>query len=226
MEFIDLLRDEFPGKVRDLRESLPESVEYTYDLRKLAQVDMVVVHHSDTPATTTWQVMANYHVQHHGWPGIGYHLGIDPDGTIYYLGDLDTRRYHAREANARSIGICCRGDYSHTNPAPAMLDALGRLIGVLRSFMGLQLQVVGHRDVCQTECPGDRLYAALATLQVMPPPPSPRQEPAEEEAVTTPEKARWWTEEAIRLIETGNPGRARSVLQPVVKYLYGLEQTA
>lgn len=228
MELIERLRDEFGGKFHDLRAAMPESPKSGYDRRQPGQIDMAVVHHSDTSETTTWQVMANYHVQHNTWPGIGYHFGIDPDGTVNYLGDIETRRYHARDANARSIGICCKGDYAKSLPSAAMLLSLGRLIGLLGEHLGVVLSYCGHRDVVRdTECPGDRLYAALSHLQMQPPRPTPAPaEPEQDEDVVSLEKARWWTEEAVRLIEAGNPFRARSVLLPVVAFLYDLERLA
>jgi hypothetical protein len=171
----DLLRTlqaSFGDLFADLRASLPRHTTNVYARRSVETIRKIVLHHSATPTTTTWSSIASYHVndKDHDWPGIGYHFGVEDTGQVVYVGDVETIRYHARQANTASIGVCCLGDYQKTAPAPAMLDSLALLIALLdrwhmRWTGGPILSVTGHRDEADTTCPGDALYAALGNLE-------------------------------------------------------------
>lgn len=224
MELIDLLREEFGSWFVDQRDQLAEHAVNRYEERPVKRIDMVVVHHSE--GVSTWERIAVWHVTDpkHQWPGIGYHFGIEPDGRVSYVGDIGTWRFHAREANSRSVGICCMGDFRRQAPSAEMVAALGRLVVGLETYLGRSLVRWGHRDVVDTECPGDELYRVIADLPAapasLPPTGSGADVPPVVESV---EKARWWTEEGIRRIEAGQAAQARLALQGVVAYLRKLE---
>lgn len=66
---------------------------------------------------------AKYHSGTLGWPGIGYHLVIEPKNIIQtpkgprarivYANDLTLMTYHVGNSNPFSIGICVAGDYRY-----------------------------------------------------------------------------------------------------------------
>lgn len=50
------------------------------------------------------------HKVHNGWSEIGYHIGIDHDGKVEFLRDINRNGAHARGHND-SIGICLLGNH-------------------------------------------------------------------------------------------------------------------
>lgn len=98
------------------------------------------------------------------WKGIGYHFLIG-NGTGMSDGKIEpTFRWkqqmqgaHAGndEYNQYGIGICLVGNFQDHRPSTAQLASIKRLVGVLKKEYGLKSsQVVGHRDVKSTACPG------------------------------------------------------------------------
>jgi len=159
------LRDAFEDQYADLRSQLPTDPQRTYPARLLSAIRRIIVHHSASPQDTTPKAIARYHVSK-GWPGIGYHLLITPAGEVRYVGDLTTVRYHAGDANADSIGICCVGNYHNVDAVPIpLVMALHDVVRVLRGVLApdATLPVIGHREApgAATVCPGDDLFAWL-----------------------------------------------------------------
>lgn len=169
-DLLRMLDATFGDQFADDHASLPSHPTARYATRRVETISRVVVHHSATRPDVSWTAIARYHVENkdHQWPGIGYHFGVEPNGTVVYVGDVGTIRYHARQANTTSIGVCCLGDYGKVQPSAPLLESLHRLIGVLSRWrsrwVGAGLAVSGHRDECETDCPGNALYAALGKL--------------------------------------------------------------
>lgn len=181
------LRAEFGARFADLRASLPKHATAKYARRELSAITHIVVHHTATVAAdTTWEAVARYHVNSKGYAGIAYHIGIGPDGSVSYLGDLDTHRHHASSANAYGVGVCLLGNFETETPTAAALLALAGVDRVLPAVLGRALKTIGHRDVpaSGTVCPGANLYAALY----------PSTAPNIEEQL----RARTWNEAGIR----------------------------
>jgi hypothetical protein len=154
------LQAAFGGQYADFRNGLPTHPTDKYIVRSESVIKRIIVHHTAT-VVSTWENVARYHVEHNGWPGVGYHFGIMPDGSVRYLGDVNTRRYHAGPANTDSIGISFMGNYMTDLPTTAALNALALLRSTLEKYLGRTLDMQGHRDVSETACPGDNLYAVL-----------------------------------------------------------------
>ena len=159
----DAVKREFPERATDLRRSLWTAG--TYAGRSPALIRRVILHHSVTPTYFSWASVARYHVtpepKGRGFPGIAYHFGVHQDGWVAYLGDVGTIRWHAGNHNTDSIGICCMGDFRTAEPSGAMLDALRRLLAVLRNTLSPDLDLVLHSEVGQTVCPGPNLAAVF-----------------------------------------------------------------
>jgi hypothetical protein len=112
-----------------------------------------------------------YHQNTRGWDDIGYNFVIDRFGTLWQgrAGDMRTAVIgaHASNNNWGSVGVAFLGDATGSVTSAA-LTSYGRLIG-WKLFLGgvrpSSTNVVGHRDVGQTACPGNALYNRLATIR-------------------------------------------------------------
>ncbi|XP_037892171.1 peptidoglycan-recognition protein LB isoform X1 [Glossina fuscipes] len=128
----------------------------------------VIIHHSYTPAAcyTTddckkaMRSMQDFHQLERGWNDIGYSFGIGGDGNIYVGRGFNVVGAHAPKYNDKSVGICLIGDWRTELPTDTMLQATRDLIafGLSRGYIHRQYELLGHRQVRPTECPGDRLY--------------------------------------------------------------------
>jgi hypothetical protein len=138
--------------------------------------------------------IARYHRDSNGWNDIGYNFLVDRYGVIFEgrAGGVEAAVIGAQAQgwNSVSTGIACLGTFTNIPlDAPAM-EALARLIGWKLSLHGVPVQgtvtlesgggesnryragqlvdferVSGHRDGCQTSCPGEQLYAQLPELR-------------------------------------------------------------
>lgn len=140
-------------KIIDITDQLPKNG--NYGKRSLSQIVRFVIHHSATTTGDPWQY-AKYHVENHGWPGIGYHFVIQKDGTIYQTNSLDTISYHVEGNNTASLGICLTGNYEVETPPIAQINSLVWLLKKLSSELG-QKPIEGHRAFKSTKCPGDHI---------------------------------------------------------------------
>ncbi|MCS6844162.1 MAG: N-acetylmuramoyl-L-alanine amidase [Caldilineales bacterium] len=165
----------------DLVDSLPRHPTLPPYARRTEPIRRIVVHHTDTPLTTTVEQIAAYHVNgerrdNQGnlvktqWPGIAYHYVITPDGVIHQTQRPETRSYHAGPANNDSLGISLVGRFlrRHWNgtpippeqqlPTAAQMRSLSHLIAWLMQEHKITdiNQVIGHKEVMDTSCPGDQ----------------------------------------------------------------------
>lgn len=96
-----------------------------------------------------------------GWRDVGYHYVIRRDGTIERGRPESEVGAHVSGHNADSIGICCIGGIERAtgpnvgvdNRTAAQREAAARLTReLLTRYPGAD--VVGHRDLAATQCPG------------------------------------------------------------------------
>jgi N-acetylmuramoyl-L-alanine amidase len=117
----------------------------------------IVVHHSASGLSTTWQDIHSWHLANK-WSGIGYHYVIYPDGTIYRGRPEAMKGAHAyqdaaHDANRDGIGICLVGNFQIGVPTTKQLDSLAWLIKDIQTRYP-DIPVIGHKDVMPTACPG------------------------------------------------------------------------
>jgi hypothetical protein len=143
-----------------------------------------VIHHtvtSNNPKDPAYIVRAiyQYHALSRGWGDIGYNFLIDRQGNIYEgrKGGDGVVGVHAGDYNYGSIGIALMGDYRTVEMTPAMKEALVSLMAWEADRFGINPlessffvhrdfpNVVGHRDLWSTVCPGDKVYNALPELR-------------------------------------------------------------
>ncbi len=143
-----------------------------------------VIHHTATknftadPAATV-RAVYYYHAITLGWGDIGYNFLIDRQGNIYEgrKGGDGVVGAHARRYNYGSIGIACIGDFNVADVTPQMEQALVDLIAWEADRYGIDPRkesyfidrelpnIVGHRDLLQTSCPGERLYQRMPRIR-------------------------------------------------------------
>ena len=120
-----------------------------------------------------------YHAVTRGWGDIGYNYIIDPLGNVYegrYGGDKVVGA-HARCYNNGSMGISIIGNYENTSiPEPALQSLISlvaqksALLGIdpegVSTFRGKKLpNIIGHRDIGATSCPGGEFYDTLPLIR-------------------------------------------------------------
>jgi len=147
-----------------------------------------------------------YHTQTLGWCDIGYNALVDKYGQVFEgrAGGTDrpVEGSHSGGFNHNTFGVAMIGNYQAVRPPDILLGTMGRLLGwrlgldhvdprgtvVLRSAGGRFTHfasgsmptlptIFAHRDVGNTDCPGDAAYAALDEIRDLaarfnqPPPP-------------------------------------------------------
>ncbi len=145
----------------------------------------IIVHHSDTNDSNNddpskdVRAIYRYHAITQGWGDIGYNFLIDWRGVIYEgrYGGPGVAGGHAYQYNYGSIGICLLGDFQSKMPTAEQQAALVKLIAWHAAtqdinplaeifFIDRTIQSISaHRDVIQTDCPGNSGYAILPEVR-------------------------------------------------------------
>lgn len=124
-----------------------------------SRTNRIIVHHAEA-STCSAEDIHRWHLAN-GWSGAGYHYLVRKDGSVYPLRPANKVGAHAAGSNSDSIGICFEGNYMVETMPQAQLDAGRELIAMLKSKWGIST-VQRHKDVCETDCPGDRFpFGAL-----------------------------------------------------------------
>lgn len=149
------------------------------EYRALTQV---IVHHtastSGPDSAAAVRAIWYFHANSQGWGDIGYNYLVDLSGNIfqgrYYdqnyarSTNQDVVGGHAFGANYGTSGIATLGNFNDQSVSGAMLNQIGNIAGWKAMPYGTFNpggNTVGHRDVGQTNCPGNNLYAALPTVR-------------------------------------------------------------
>ena len=149
-------------EIVDMRGKLTRHISDTYMVRDISTIKRLIIHHTTGNSSTTWSGIARYNVDSQDYPGIVYHFGVEPNGRVVYLGDINTIRYHAGMANSDSVGIACLGDYEANEPTEAMIDSLMTLCKLLVNYFGRTIDIVSHSQVSDTLCPGKNIIKQFA----------------------------------------------------------------
>lgn len=135
-----------------------------YDSRPLSDVQLIVVHHSGQVGggdCDAWTI-AEYHVQHNGWPGIGYHVLVHPSGHVELVNLLSTVSYHCGLMNRSSVGVCLVGNFDLAAPSHNQTMRAHMVCeGIRRELHRPDLPIRGHGELSRvatgyapTSCPG------------------------------------------------------------------------
>ncbi|MCP4104208.1 MAG: peptidoglycan recognition protein [Desulfobacteraceae bacterium] len=151
-------------------------------------VTHMIIHHtagSNTAVNNDWASVVRsiyvYHAKTKGWGDIGYNFLVDPDGVLYegrYGGD-DVTAGHAYPYNHGTLGFSFMGTYTDVSPSNQMLASSKRLLAwkcdqkntdpsgsspVLYDNT-IRPNIMGHRNVSATACPGNILYNLLPQIR-------------------------------------------------------------
>ena len=126
-------------------------------------LEYIVIHHTASTAKETVEQIHNFHINNNGWAGIGYHFYIRKDGTVYKGRDEKYAGAHCVDYNSISLGICLEDNFEIEKPTDSQLKSLSELLQHLKQKYG-NVQVVGHRDLNATACPGKNLYSKLGSV--------------------------------------------------------------
>ncbi|PKM76182.1 MAG: hypothetical protein CVU90_13845 [Firmicutes bacterium HGW-Firmicutes-15] len=114
----------------------------------------IIIHHSASPDVSA-DTIHGWHLQRE-WSGIGYHFVIRQDGSIESGRPVDMIGAHAgSQVNGDSIGICLTGNFMEYGPTDQQIQSLIQLMRYLRELYQAKLEVLQHKNVASTECPGD-----------------------------------------------------------------------
>ncbi len=149
----------------------PDIKDYDLDFTSLAQrvfTDIIVVHHTGNPKDDDLSA-EEIHESHlgQGWSGCGYHYIIRKNGQVEAGRPDWAIGAHAYGENSRSIGVHVCGNFEEAEPTQYQIESLAYLIGWLceRYELDPQRDVVGHRDLMATACPGENLYEMMDTIR-------------------------------------------------------------
>lgn len=127
-------------------------------------LEYIVIHHTASTRDMTVQEIHQLHLnQGENWKGIGYHFYIDKQGVIWRGRPEEMSGSHALDYNSVSIGICLSGNFEIEKPTDKQLKSLSELLQHLKQKYG-NVQIVGHRDLNATACPGKNLYSKLGSV--------------------------------------------------------------
>lgn len=120
---------------------------------KMKTVDTIILHHRAGNGD-----VESIHKQHmaQGWWGIGYHYYIRKDGSIWRGRPEQWVGSHAgssNDYNKHSIGICFEGNFEQEQMTDAQVQAGRELIADIEQRYTIY-QILGHKDVAKTACPG------------------------------------------------------------------------
>lgn len=133
------------------------------------------VHHTYVPAppcTTFRSCAANmrsmqrFHQNVRGWDDIGYSFVVGSDGYVYQGRGWHWVGAHTRGYNSRGFGVAFVGNYTGSLPSEAALNTVRDVLPSCAIRAGLlrpDYKLLGHRQLVQTDCPGDALFNLLRT---------------------------------------------------------------
>ena len=133
-------------------------------------IKRLVVHHSGSPRSQSVDAIKRYHTSPEpfgkGWPDIAYHHIIDDHGVVHPGRPLFLRGFHVKGLNSISIGVCLIGNNLDPDERwnQAQITSLRRYMAAWRLLVP-SIEVVGHHEVGQTNCPGIGHEVLVALMQ-------------------------------------------------------------
>lgn len=102
------------------------------------------------------EAVRRYHVEHRGWPDIGYHYLVRWDGEAQAGRSPGRRGAHAREWNHRSLGVAMAGHHDRYRPSDGQWATTIDLLSLLALRHDVPTEhVIGHRETgARKSCPG------------------------------------------------------------------------
>ena len=132
---------------------IDKGLKFTNELLTFNREPSLLILHHEAASSATVEEIHNYHIQHNGWSGIGYHLYVRKDGSVYRGRPIDKIGGHTLNYNSKSIGICCEGNFEVEQMSDKQYNALREAVAYVQSvYPGISIR--GHRELNATACPG------------------------------------------------------------------------
>ena len=121
----------------------------------MRELNRIIIHHTDTFPYQEIGVaeIRHWHITDNGWRDIGYHYVIRRTGAVESGRPLTEIGAHAKGHNRDSIGVALVGGRPELNFTRWQWRALEQHVIMLCAQYGIE-EIVGHRDVGGTNCPG------------------------------------------------------------------------
>jgi hypothetical protein len=110
-------------------------------------------------------IQRDYTVNRHY--SIGYNFAIDKAGAVWECRGVKIKCAANVKCNDFTMAVLCLVDGSQPMNAK-MVKSFKELGAYLQDYFGRSLQVVGHRDIGATACPGDGIYAQVKAGKLTP----------------------------------------------------------
>lgn len=141
-----------------LKPSLP-NLGYT---ERTAPVKYIVVHHTASTKDFTPEEINSMHIRQ-GMNGIGYHLYIRKDGSVYQGRPFEMVGAHAEGYNWESVGVCLSGNFEIEEPTRKEVESLGECLSMLKGMFP-SASIIPHSNLNATACPGKNLLKRLGRI--------------------------------------------------------------
>lgn len=157
-----------------------------WPLQYSSQIKKIVVHHTGEtnivngrPSDEMVRAIYYYHTIVKGWGDIGYHYVIGKDGEIFEgkAGGDKVVGAHVYCNNIGTVGVSVMGNFQNDKPSTKQINSLKATIAKLATKYNLNVEqytsfhgesipnLVGHRDLGATACPGTNLYSLLPQIR-------------------------------------------------------------
>ncbi len=132
-------------------EIIEERYDWAHPLTLRRSTQLLILHHAAAERADA-QDIHRWH-QARGWAGIAYHYYVRADGSVYRGRPENTVGGHTEDHNYNSIGVCFEGDFQRQSMGAEQLAAGAALVEDIRGRYP-DINVLGHRDLGATACPG------------------------------------------------------------------------
>ncbi len=124
-----------------------------YVPRDVSSIRRIVFHHTATPRSATPEQIHEEHIRR-GWSGIGYHYLIRDSGTVYKTRPVSVIPACVEKGNTPSICIAWIGNYDVQEVPVAAIHSARDLVRMIQEAYPWVKEIVGHRELMPTVCPG------------------------------------------------------------------------
>ncbi len=165
--------DSAPFKIirRAAWKALPPTANYTPHAPFYFTIHHTQAHYPKTMAESIaeMQFIQDFHQNGRGWIDIAYHFLIDPMGNIFEGRPIKALGAHVLSHNTGNVGISIMGNY-HPPVHDVFTDATRDSFVAVGRYLKDTYEVgvssfYAHRDIGNTDCPGDDLYAKKTMLR-------------------------------------------------------------